>query len=120
MKEIIFITSFDCSKTVVMLVLLKVLLQCVLFLATCLPPPLRNKLLENCTVKKGLSRNIFQCASFRTALQEVEFKTTFRNALHIAPLHSVPLHSVTLLHHVSSQFLRHVFNNRTHGFIISL
>jgi len=64
-----------------------------------------------------MSRNVFRCAMLTTVLQEVEFKSTFRNALQQLV---APLHSVSPLQQLSSQFLSHVLYKRMREFIILL
>ena len=77
--------------------LIKALFHCAIFSATCLEMPLRDKLLENCTVYHGLSRNFL----LREALHELELSSTFRNGLQQL---ATPLHSVSPLQQLVSQF----------------
>ena len=52
---------------------LKALLHCAIFSATCLPMQIRDKLLENCTVYHGLSRNLFVARSVARSRTQLYF-----------------------------------------------
>ena len=76
---------------------LKALLHCAIFSASCLTMALRDKLLENCTVQHGLSRNLFVARS----VAKVELSSTLRNGLQQL---TTPLHSVSPLQQLFSHF----------------